>query len=736
MIASLRPRPRLTYVFLFVTATSLSLAATPAPVAHAQGLADQAHSLRIVPADAAFYSASLRLKEQWDIFLASNAYARLMEIPFVQMIKMQADYQWNESNDDTITMFRQYVESPAGQDALALVKEMMSDEIYCYGGADVANLLELLLELNSFNQSLQFEVMGGGGSEVIADRVFEWLDQHAEQLKIPDVVIGFRVRDRARATRHLDAIQASLRGLLEDAPPELVARLKREQIAGHEFLTLRLDGSLLPWDEIRAGASELDDAEFEKWKALAVGKTLVVAIGVVDDFVVASIGDSSEHLKKLGQGPLLADNPAFARLARHADQRVASIGFVSEALMTKVSSPRRSMNDLANTAARFLQMAPISDVQRTQLVEDIRGFSNDLVKYLPVPGHIATIGFLTPRGYESFRYNYGTMPTADSSRPLAMLDHVGGNPMLFVASHGKGTVEDYDLMVGWVKRIAGHVEEIIDEHAPPDEWARYVEIRNRVVELLKRLDRANREQLIPATRENEQAFVMDVASQSLQWVAPMPPARRPLPMLEIGFATRVSDAALYRQGVAEYMAVIQDALTMLHELAPDEIPEIRLPEPQKRDLAGGALYTFPFPAAWGVDPQLAASAGWTETTAAASLLPAFTDRLLTPTSLAIDTSIDLHRPAAMVVHVQCAKFFDAVRPWIDYGFAVATGHGPGDEAADGDDQAGAMMAAGFILPQIHQSLDVLSALRSYTSITYHEEDAWVTHAETRIKDLE
>ena len=51
----------------------------------------------MVPADAAFYSASLRLKEQLDIFLESNAYAKLMEIPLVQLAKMQVEFQWQQA---------------------------------------------------------------------------------------------------------------------------------------------------------------------------------------------------------------------------------------------------------------------------------------------------------------------------------------------------------------------------------------------------------------------------------------------------------------------------------------------------------------------------------------------------------------------------------------------------------------------------------------------------------------
>ena len=120
---------------------------------------------------------------------------------------------------------------------------------------------------------------------------------------------------------------------------------------------------------------------------------------------------------------------------------------------------------------------------------------------------------------------------------------------------------------------------------------------------------------------------------------------------------------------------------------------------------------------------------------ALSMLPAFTEQLLKPTPPSIDTKIDLKRPAAMVTHFQFAKLVRAIQPWIDYGFGVATGQIRSDDADAEVDQA-VMLQAGLILPQVHQFMDVLAAMNSYTSITYRENDVWVTHAEMRIKDLE
>ena len=109
---------RIAIVALF----ALALVAANRLPARAADLAEQAHSLRKVPADAAFYSSSLRLKEQWDTFIESKAYAKLMEIPLVQLGKMQVGFQWQQSNEPPIAKFREYIQSPAGQDAVAVLK--------------------------------------------------------------------------------------------------------------------------------------------------------------------------------------------------------------------------------------------------------------------------------------------------------------------------------------------------------------------------------------------------------------------------------------------------------------------------------------------------------------------------------------------------------------------------------------------------------------------------------------
>jgi hypothetical protein len=334
----------------------------------------------------------------------------------------------------------------------------------------------------------------------------------------------------------------------------------------------------------------------------------------------------------------------------------------------------------------------------------------------------------------------------DSTKELTLLDHVGGSPLLFVAGRSKESPEDYEQAVQWVKRIGVQVEKIVESKAPAEDWARYQQYRDRGLELLKRLDRANREHLIPALADGQSALVVDTAAQSTRWVRQMPESPNPLPMLELAFVAGVSDAEHLRQGIVEIIDVAEDALAMAREFNPDEVPEFEVPDPEKRELeGGGTVFVYSLPEEWGLDTKVAVNAGLTDTTVVASWSPETTQRLLEKTDLDVDTSLDLDRPAAVVAHFQFAKLINSIKPWLDYGFAVATGQLKVEEE-DGDDteseneanneQAAIAMQLGFIIPQVQQFLQVSTALQSFSSVTYEDNGLWITHSEVHVKDVE
>ena len=108
-------------------------------------------SLKLVPADAAFYTSSLRLGEQLDAFLASNAYAKLKALPAA---KFAAEHLREASGkaDNPFGQMMTLLQDPANQELLDLLIDLPRQEMFLYGGAGWSDLFPLLQELNSAQQ--------------------------------------------------------------------------------------------------------------------------------------------------------------------------------------------------------------------------------------------------------------------------------------------------------------------------------------------------------------------------------------------------------------------------------------------------------------------------------------------------------------------------------------------------------------------------------------------------------
>lgn len=746
----------LRFAFTCVCALNL-LFAMHHPCAAAE-LADQAQSLKMAPADTAFYSASLKLREQFDIFFESNAYSRLMQVPLVQFAKGQIEFQWQQAALPGVKDVREYIESDEGQETVALLQEMFADEVFVYGGSDIAEWATLIAETQSIQRTARLEATANDEDldQVMSRKFRELFEERGDDVSVPTLVIGFRVKDADRAEQHLDVVQGHLRTLLDEKQPELAAHLQREQIAGHEFLTLRLDGSMIPWEKLREDVDEEDEEEFDKWSELLSKKTATAALGVVDEFVLLSIGESTDHLETLGQGEGLAQHEAIKRLAKHADERIVSITYMSAEVAKKLRSPEKTVNDIATALDEQLTEAEVSEEKREPLIDDIREL--DLSRFIPTPGETSAVVFITDRGYEGFQYQTGSRPMMNSSEPLTILKHVGGDPLIMFASRANDTVEDYDQAVEWLKRAAKHVEAIAEEKVDSEDWEKFQEHRDDILSLLKRLNDATREHIYPAFEQNEGAIVINASAKSKQWTKHMPKSPKDLPMLELGAVCSVSNADQLRKGVDAYCDILRDALELARKINP-EIPEFDIPKPVQKDVDDkGNLYVFSLPDEWGVDEQVAPTAGLTGDAAVLSTMPAMAEQLLEPATPEIDTAIDLNRPAATITHVKIAEFFQIARPWIDYGLGVATGtikkEKPKDDEESEESEAGSdddaeddeedeadqpsplALQLGFVMPQVYQLLDVASAVQSATSITYEEDGIWVTHSETHIQDLE
>src|SRR4051794_23497227 len=84
-------------------------------------------SLKLVPADAAFYSTSLRLQEQWDAVMHSKALAKLMALPAVKLLHKQIHDELFKPEGPGAE-FKKMLDDPQNQQLIGLLKDMFSTE--------------------------------------------------------------------------------------------------------------------------------------------------------------------------------------------------------------------------------------------------------------------------------------------------------------------------------------------------------------------------------------------------------------------------------------------------------------------------------------------------------------------------------------------------------------------------------------------------------------------------------
>src|SRR5690606_31075405 len=210
------------------------------------------NSLDWVPAEATVYSSSLRLKEQIDAIAESNAWKKFIEIPSIAMGWQMAQMQINNP-EGPAAMFWQLMELPENQQLAKLGREMFSDEIVFYAGEDFPKFMELMSLVQGSRMAPMIEAMNQRGVEFVDPNdarmraVAEAIAEDPELRTIPEMVLAFKVKDKAAGETQLKRLEVVAKMALKNAEGKV--ELKRESIGDVEYLVLNLDGSTIPWPE-------------------------------------------------------------------------------------------------------------------------------------------------------------------------------------------------------------------------------------------------------------------------------------------------------------------------------------------------------------------------------------------------------------------------------------------------------------------------------------------------------
>jgi hypothetical protein len=697
----------------------IALVAVPARAADAT-------SVQLVPADVAFYTASLQLGEQMERFLKSNAYAKLKALPAAKLAAQHLREAAGQ-RDNPVAHVMQALKDPANKELLDLLIDMPRQDIFFYGGGGWADLIPLLQRLNSAQRFAPLQALLGGQDPGKAQgrAMLQTLNAIADKLAVPELVLGFRLSNAAPATAQIKRLEEHLSQQI-DQVPELKGRLKRTKVGGADALTFNLDGSLIPIESIPWSEIEEQEGEFQKLRLRLKSLTLTVSLMVKNDYLLLTVGPHAGVAEKFAAGPGLASRPELAPMAKFADRKLIAVGYSSQALSAAADTTADDITSLLDMAKTGLDKLPIPEKRREAIDKDLKQLAKALLAELDQPGAGLAFTFLSDRGQETYSYDYSVTPHADAPKQLSIAEHLGGSPLIALAGVTGDPTPGYREMVKWIKIIYGHAEATAKEMFP-DSWQQFEQGLDMVLPFVKKFDDITGNQFFPALGDGESALVIDAKWTSKQWHKDFDQGGKDLPMLEIGFVRTVKDSAKVLTALGGYRELANEIMEKAKQFGA-QAPEGGLPKPQSKKVSGGTVYFWPLPPV-GQDQQVQPNLGLSDTLLAAGLSVTHTERLLAKTPLTTDGGpLTEKRPALGIVVVDFAGFVGAVRPWVEqFAVPLALEHMP-DKTPPG-------ISKGDIPDQVRTVFDVLGCLRKYTSVTYREGTATVTHSELVIRDL-
>jgi hypothetical protein len=704
-------------------------------------LAQTAPSLRSVPGDVAFYSTMLRNREQVEAIGRSKAWATLKNLPLVQALWHKLTLEI-EKPGSPVNSFWQFYQLPENRQLVELLADMGSEEVFICGAHDWVDASGLAMELLGAARfgpallQLTGQARGLDPAKIQGATVLNTLSENLNRIKIPELIIGFKVTDASRAEAQLTRLEKFAQGLVQ-SNAQLQGRLKRHKVAGGDFLTLRLDGSMVPWEQVPFDRFETEPGQFDKLRDKLASLKLGISVGIRDGYVLVCLDGTGHPAARFGRGSKLAERPEFKRLSPFASRRITSIGYVSQAVRAELGTKKKDVDAWITTANKYLNDAGLPEEVRARARKDLNELAKDVKSLIPETGASLSFSFLTDRGQESYSFDWGEHPSVDSSKPLSLLNHCGGNPILAAVGRAKYAPQNYRLVVKWLKVAYGYVDEFVVPRLDDDKREQYERFSKIAFPLLRRVDKTTSERLLQALADGQTGFVLDAKIRSKQWIRGIPASDEELPMLEPAIVLGVSDATLLKQAMTDYRSIINDAIAQIRETVPI-VPAFEIPEPKTMKVKSGTIYFYPLPQFIGLDPQIVPNAGLSAHVAALTISKQHSERLLSRTPLNVSSGplAVANRPLAGAFYLDWPELVDSVTPWVDFGLHAA---GPKplagllDEPEDGKGK-GENEGEG-LRKQVHALLSVLKTFRGETSAAYLEDGILVTHSETVFKDL-
>ena len=434
----------------------------------------------------------------------------------------------------------------------------------------------------------------------------------------------------------------------------------------------------------------------------------------------------------------MASTKPFEPLGEHRNARITGISYVSEALARAAAPSAADLEQLAALADTVADSAGLPDGAAREAREMLGKMAAGYKRRLPIPGPALGYSFLTDQGYEGYSWDWTRNGVLDSSKPLDLLGHTGGSPLLSIVTRAKTPPDQFDDFVDWGRMALAFFRKNILIKADEDDRERFEQAGRQFEPLADRLLTTLQTKIFPALADGQSAFVLDGKEKAARLQRLMPASVEPLPIVAPAIAVKLEDPKLFREGLSDLFALADDLVEEIRALNPDSLPDgYRIPEPSKSKVDGGALWTFALPNA-GLDDQIEPTIGIGEDVAVFSLLPKQASRMLLRTPQ--ETGAALSRfgePLGVAAAADGPGLIDLIEPWVEYAVRVGVlqqrnGFVDNDSTIgpEGDDDR-----MRDILRHTSVVFEALRCIRVTVAEATTRSDATVVHWQNVIRDL-
>ena len=635
-------------------------------------------AIRLAPEDCDLFWGGMQLQEQWKRFTDSKLFRDVAGVPITQKVVEALREQW-EGREGQVGQIRNSVENPNVESVLKLVQDMFSQENFIIADSQTS---ELVVGINSLSEEIT-AIAGSGDVTALFDYFMQLPKSEIDNIPIPTLVMGFKVRDHERVLGKIDELGAILRIVLGSFPEaqSFLEGLERVEDARGTRLSWTVIPEMIPWTQLRRNMPLDDNGQISmKIQELLEDRQICITLGQLDEYLVLAISEEPEAIAKLGKSGSLLQNPDLKPLIEKVNESITSISYVSDAYadayfqsQLKDFFVRQYPNIQQTLLGRFGDKIPdgLNAIQ-----EDLAWVDEQIEELIPDLQGQTAFSFVTKNGSELWNYTRTENVILDGSKPLSVLEHLGKDPIALIAFR----LQDHPEYFATARRIVRKLKEYLDvipelEILSASEKEMWNDGLDRGWPLVVELADIIEKQFLPSIKDGQHAWVLaDGSLSSTKWLKEMPESSKPLPLPQIAILTGITSKTGMSEAWSSLFKLCDSIVELVRELKPDSIPSgYKVPRPTEIKDATGERYGYPI----RVDPSsksIMAEVLITDSLMISSYGDQQIDlRSKSQTLSVVKEVIKPDQHYAAVSYVDCGRALRLVKPWIVYAIETLKG---------------------------------------------------------------